>query len=83
MLNNWLKVAVTKKQHPLIDNKKVNFKYAVLIKVNPITIKIFCNFSNKLKKDYKRFLNNNFNKHFKILDQKTTLIFSTVKNPYV
>ena len=82
-LNNWLKVAVTKKQHPLIDNKKVNFKYAVLIKANPINIKIFCNFYNKLKKDYKIFLNNNFNKHFKILDQKTSLIFSTAKNPYV
>ena len=81
--NTWLKKAVSKQQHPLIDNKKVNFKYAVQVKVNPVTIKIFCNFSHKLKKDYKRFLNNNFNSYFKILNQKTVLIFSTAKNPFL
>ena len=82
-LNSWLKTAVSKQQHPLIDNKKVNFKYAVQVKANPIIIKIFCNFSHKLKKNYKRFLNNSFNSYFKILNQKTTIIFTTGKNPYV
>ena len=82
-LNNWLKMAISHQQHPLIENKKVNFKYAVQINEYPITIKIFCNFSNKLKENYKRFLTNDFNKYFKIINQKTILIFSTAKNPYI
>ena len=53
-------------QHPLIENKKINFKYAVQIKQKPVTIKIFCNFSSKLKNNYKSYLINNFNKNFKI-----------------
>ena len=76
-------MAVSHQQHPLIENKKVNFKYAVQINEYPITIKIFCNFSNKLKQNYKRFLTNDFNKYFKIINQKTILIFSTAKNPYI
>ena len=61
-------------EHPLIENKKVNFKYAVKINENPITIKIYCNFANKIKNDYKRYLINNFNKKFKIINQKTRLV---------
>ena len=82
-LNIWLKKISSQKQHPLIENRKVNFKYAVQIKESPITIKIFCNFPSKLKKEYKRFLTNNFNRNFKIINQKTVLIFSAVKNPYL
>mgnify|MGYP006086525597 CR=1 FL=1 len=82
-LNTWLKKTILLKQHPLIENKNVNFKYAVQIKSSPITIKIFCSYSNRLKNDYKRFLVNNFNKNFKIINQKTKFVFSSVKNPYV
>jgi len=82
-LNKWLKKTITLKQHPLVENKRINFKYAVQIKSKPITIKVFCSYSNRLKKDYKRFLINNFNKSFKIINQKTRFIFSSVKNPYV
>ena len=74
---------VTKiKQHPMINNKHINFKYAVKIKNLPFTIKIFCNYSNKIKKDYIRFLTNNFNKTFGILNQNTKIIFSKSDNPY-
>ena len=82
-LNNWLKKTILLKQHPLIENKTVNFKYVVQVKSSPITIKIFCSYSSRLKNDYKRFLINNFNKHFKIINQKTKFVFSSVKNPYV
>ena len=60
-LNQWLKKTVKEKQHPLIDGKKVNFKYAVQIKDKPVTVKIFCSYFNKLKNNYKKFLINNFN----------------------
>ena len=50
---------------------------------NPVTIKIYCNFANKIKKDYERYLINNFNKNFKIINQKTRLVFSSANNPYI
>ena len=81
-LNKWLDSAIKIKSHPLIQGKKVKFKYVVQINESPITIKIFCNYSSKIKSDYKRFLNNNFNKYFKILNQKTKFIFTSTKNPY-
>ena len=81
-LNEWLKKAVLQKKHPLINNKSINFKYAVQLKDNPVTIKIFCNYSSKIKKDYIRFLTNNFNKTFGILNQNTKIIFSKSDNPY-
>ena len=82
-LNKWLKKAISEKKHRLINKKNVNFKYAVIVKKNPITIKIYCNYANKITKDYKRFLINNFNKKFKIINQKTSIIFSSSKNPYI
>ena len=82
-LNTWLKNITKEMQHPLIENKKINFKYAVQIKQKPVTIQIFCNFSSKLKNNYKSYLINNFNQNFKILNQKTKFIFSSSKNPYV
>jgi GTP-binding protein len=82
-LNIWLKKVVSDNQHPLIENKRVNFKYIVQVKEKPVTIKIFCSYASKLKSNYKRYLTNNFNYHFKILNQKTKIIFSSSKNPYV
>ena len=55
----------------------------VKINDNPITIKIYCNFANRIKNEYKRYLINNFNKKFKIINQKTRFVFSSAINPYV
>ena len=82
-LNSWLKKTVNNYQHPLVENKKVNFKYAVQIKESPVSIKVFCNYSNRVKVNYKRYLVNNFNNHFKILNQKTRFVFSSSDNPYI
>jgi GTP-binding protein len=82
-INRWLKDTTNNNQHPLIENKKVNFKYALQVKSKPVTIKIFCNYSDRLRDSYKRFLINNFNNKFKILNQKTKFIFSSSINPYV
>ena len=82
-LNKWLKSAIKKNSHPLIQNKNVNFKYAVQVNHSPITIKIFCNFSSKIRKDYKTYLTKNFNEYFNIINKKINIIFSTVKNPFV
>jgi len=82
-INKWLKKVIVQKSHPLVENKKVNFKYAVKINENPVTIKIYCNFANKIKNQYRRYLINNFNKNFKIINQKTRLVFTSANNPYV
>ncbi|MDC0037560.1 ribosome biogenesis GTPase Der [Alphaproteobacteria bacterium] len=82
-LNKWLSKAINENPHPLIDRKKVNFKYAVQVKEKPVTIKIFSNYAQKIKISYKRYLLNNFNNKFKILNQKTNIIYSSSKNPYV
>ena len=66
----------------MINGKKVNFKYAVKMKDNPVTIKIFCNFSNKIHISYKRYLLNDFAKKFKILNQNINIIFDKSKNPF-
>ena len=71
------------KSHALVENKKVKFKYAVKINENPVTIKIYCNFANKIKNEYRRYLINNFNKNFKIINQKIRLVFTSANNPYV
>ena len=81
-INSWLKKATANYVHPLIKGKNVKFKYAVQTKVNPMTIKIFSNFSSQIKDNYKIYLINNFNKYFKIKDKKIKLIFSKSQNPY-
>jgi len=82
-INKWLKTVIIQKSHPLIENKRVNFKYAVKINEDPVTIKIYCNFANKIKNEYRRYLINNFNKKFRIINQKTRLVFTSANNPYV
>ena len=82
MINKWLKFCSRSNPHPLIDRKKVNFKYGVKIKDYPITVKIFCNQAEKINKNYIRYLKNNFNSYFKILNQNIKIIFSKSKNPY-
>ena len=82
-LNKWLKNVTSKSSHPLINGKKINFKYAVQLKTSPVTIKIFCSYANRINNTYKRYLVKNFNYSFKILNQKTRLLFSASKNPYI
>ena len=81
-INFWLKKATVNYVHPLIKGKNVKFKYAVQTKVNPMTIKIFSNFSTQIKDNYKTYLINNFNKTFKIKDKQVKLFFSKSNNPY-
>ena len=78
----WLKKAISQYPHPLIKGKKVNFKYATQISSNPILIKVFCNYANKIKQNYKTYLLNDFIDKFKIKDIKIKFIFSSSFNPY-
>ena len=55
-LNACLKKISQDKPHPLIKGKSVKFKYAVQVSSKPLTIKLFCNFSNRINKSYKTYL---------------------------
>ena len=81
-INEWLYKVTAEKPHPLINGKVVNFKYATQIKNDPITIKIFSNFSSPIKDNYRSYLINQFIKNFKIKDKQIKLIFSNSINPY-
>tara|TARA_Y100000590_G_scaffold450872_1_gene591253 strand:- start:1071 stop:2390 length:1320 start_codon:yes stop_codon:yes gene_type:complete len=82
-INRWLNNCTKLKTHPIINRKRVNFKYALKIKDNPITIKIFCNQPKKINKNYVLYLRNDFNKCFKILNQTIKFVFSKSSNPYI
>ena len=81
-LNAFLKKSSLEYPHPLINGKSVNFKYAVQISNSPLTIKIFSNYSEKIKRNYKNYLINKIVETFDIKDSKVNLIFSSSKNPY-
>ena len=83
IINIWLKRCTEMKPHPMIDKKKVNFKYALKVKDYPMTVKIFCNQAKKINKNYIRYLKNDFNSYFSILNQNINIIFSQSQNPYI
>ena len=83
IINKWLKKCTSTYPHPLIDKKKVNFKYALIVKKNPLIIKIFCNQPKKIRKNYFIYLQNNFNFYFKVFNQTTKFIFTQSNNPYI
>ncbi len=81
-LNIWLKKVIEKNPHSRIRGKEVRFKYATQISDNPLTIKVFTNFSKEISTNYKRYLTNNLYDHFKIKSTKLKIIFSKSVNPF-
>ena len=81
-INQWLEKTSKNYQHPLINGKKVNFKYAILISNKPYKVKIFCNFPTKIIKSYELYLKNNFISFFKVKNQNIKFIFTSTNNPY-
>ena len=82
-INQWLKRTTENNPHIRIKGKEVKFKYATQISNNPLTIKIFSNFSKEISVQYKRFLLNNFYSYFKIKSKKIKILFSKTDNPYI
>ena len=81
-INKWLNHVVENNSHPRINGKEVKFKYGTQISKNPLTIKIFSNFSKEISNSYKRYLLNNFYNFFKIKSRNLKILFSKSKNPY-
>ena len=81
-INKWLKTTTLQNPHSRINGKEVKFKYATQIKDQPLTIKIFSNFSKEISTQYKRFLLNKFYEYFKIKSKNIKIMFSKSENPY-
>ncbi len=81
-LNKWLQFTTLHKPHSRIKGKEVKFKYATQISNNPLTIKIFSNFSKEISIQYKRYLINNFYNYFKMKSKNIKIIISKSLNPY-
>ncbi len=81
-INKWLNYVVENNSHPRINGKEVKFKYGTQVSKNPLTIKIFSNFSKEISNSYKRYLLNNFYNFFKIKSRNLKILFSKSKNPY-
>ncbi len=81
-INFWLKNTTNNNPHSRIKGKEVKFKYATQVSSNPMTIKIFSNYSKEIKNTYRRFLQNNFSDYFKIKSKIIKFIFSKGSNPY-
>ncbi len=81
-INKWLSHVVENNSHPRVNGKEVKFKYGTQVSKNPLTIKIFSNFSKEISNSYKRYLHNNFYNFFKIKSRNLKILFSKSKNPY-
>tara|TARA_Y100001958_G_C21203379_1_gene529723 strand:- start:352 stop:1641 length:1290 start_codon:yes stop_codon:yes gene_type:complete len=81
-INRWLYQVVDKNPHPRINGKEVKFKYATQVSINPLTIKLFSNFSKEIKNSYKKYLLNNFYNYFKIKSRNLKISISKSTNPY-
>ncbi len=81
-INKWLNHVVEINSHPRINGKEVKFKYGTQVSKNPLTIKIFANFSKEISNSYKKYLLNNFYNFFKIKSRNLKILFSKSKNPY-
>ncbi len=81
-INQWLKKIINRNPHPRIKGKEVKFKYGTQVSNNPLTIKIFANFTKEISLNYKRFLINEFYNYFNMKSKKIKIIFSKSDNPY-
>ena len=81
-INKWLSHVVENNSHPRINGKEVKFKYGTQVSNNPLTIKIFSNFSKEISNSYKRYLLNSFYKFFKTNSRNLKILITKSKNPY-
>ncbi len=81
-INEWIKKVTSDYPHSRVNGKVVKFKYGTQVSKNPLTIKIFTNFSKKIKDSYKKYLLNNFCQNFNIKSKNINFLFSKTSNPF-
>ena len=81
-LNSWMGNLVKKTPPPLNKGRSIKFKYITQTNSAPPKFNIFVNYSEAIKPDYKRFLENNIRKNFNLNGLPIKIIYKKSKNPF-
>ena len=81
-LNNWMGDIVKKTPPPLNKGRSIKFKYITQTNTAPPKFHIYVNFTEAIKPDYKRFLENNIRKTFSLNGLPIKIIYKKSKNPF-
>jgi GTPase len=83
-LNLWLAANIEQHSPPLVNGRRLKFRYITQIKSRPPTFVLFANKSEKEVPDsYLRYLVNNLRSAFGLEGVPIRLLLRTSKNPYV
>ena len=81
-LTRELEVAVTRHQPPAVSGRRIRLRYAHQGGNNPPVIVIHGNQTERLSRDYRRYLVNHFREAFHLKGTPVRLEFKTGDNPY-
>ena len=81
-LNSWLQALIKKFPPPLHNGRLVKIKYIVQVSTSPPKFNVFLNFSDVLKNQYKRFLENKLKINFEMNGLPLKIIYKKSENPY-
>lgn len=83
-LNQWLAANIENHSPPLVNGRRLKFRYITQVKSRPPTFVLFSNKSDKeVPDDYLRYLVNNLRLAFGLHGVPIRLLLRTSKNPYV
>ncbi len=81
-LNNWMGDIVKKTPPPLNKGRSIKLKYITQTNTAPPKFNIYANFTEAIKPDYKRFLENNIRKSFNLDGLPIKIIYKKSNNPF-
>ncbi len=81
-LNTWLEKLTKQNPPALHKGRSIRFKYITQANCSPPKFNIFVNYSDALKLDYKRFIENNLRKTFNLNGLPLKIIYKKTVNPY-
>ena len=81
-LNSWMGNIVKKNPPPLHKGRSIKFKYITQTNSAPPKFNIYTNYTEAIKPDYKRFLENNIRKNFNLNGLPIKIIYKKSKNPF-
>ena len=81
-LNTWMEKLVKKTPPPLHKGRSIKFKYITQPNSAPPKFNIYVNYTEAIKSEYKRFLENNIRKNFNLNGLPIKIIYKKSKNPF-
>ena len=81
-LNTWMEKLVKTNPPPLHKGRSIKFKYITQPNSAPPKFNIYANYTEAIKSEYKRFLENNIRKNFNLNGLPIKIIYKKSKNPF-